>query len=109
MKKRITREQLQELSEEQQKLLTINWTPEVGDYIVDLLKNDQKDYFVTNAENISNRKPYLQNVPLLSIGQMIEILQNSGIQIFLDGTHWYDDDICDKLWEEVKRVVNEKK
>jgi hypothetical protein len=109
VKKRITREQLQELSVEQQKTLTIKWTPEVGDYTVDLLKNDPKEYFVTNAENMSDRKPYLQNIPLLSIGQMIEILQNSGTQIFLDGTHWYDNDVCDKLWDEVKRVVAEKK
>ncbi|AIQ19536.1 hypothetical protein H70357_24585 [Paenibacillus sp. FSL H7-0357] len=107
MKKRITRDQLSEITEEQQKILAIKWSPEVGDYIVDLLNNDPKEYFVTNAENIS--KPHLKNVPLLTIGQMIEILQDSGMQIFLDGTHWYDNDICDKLWDEVKRVVAEKK
>lgn len=106
MKKRITRDQLSEITEEQQKILAIKWSPEVGDYIVDLLNNDPKEYFVTNAENIS--KPHLKNVPLLTIGQMIEILQDSGMQIFLDGTHWYDNDICDKLWDEVKRVVAEK-
>lgn len=107
MKKRITREQLQELSEEQQKILTINWTPEVGDYFVDLLNDDQKEYYVTDVENIS--KPHLKNVPLLSIGQMIEALQESGNQIYLDGTHWYDTEVCDKLWENIKTVLDGKK
>lgn len=106
IKKRINREQILELTEEQQKILVINWIPEVGDYFVDILNDDPKEYYVTDVEKIG--KPYLENVPLLTIGNMIEMLQESGMEIFLDGTHWYDKDVCDKLWEDIKRVLIER-
>jgi hypothetical protein len=67
MKQRISRDQLQELSDMGKERLKTWWKPEAGDIAV----NDQGQSLVYNF-NINTIKE--SSLPLLSIGQMIEFL-----------------------------------
>ena len=104
MKRRITVEQLQELTEEQQQRLREWWKPTAWDVIVVYHGMGMK---VTNVYNemVSTDKKVC--MPLLSIGQMIEMLQlYKDKDIFkyhdIDIT---DENLCDALWSAVKQVL----
>ena len=96
MKQRITREQLDELSRDERKPLTL-WALERG-------------YVIATAK---------ENIPLLTIGQMIEYLEDhekymelgvtlqTGVsesgpegETWIDGTDFSN--LCNSLWEDVK-------
>ncbi len=77
MKRRITIRQLNELSEEQKVRLREWWKPEHGDLVYDTdLKNVQCIY----PYDIYLRGFFEEVLPLLDIGQMIELLQEHGVK-----------------------------
>lgn len=156
MKQRITIEQLQELTVEQQQRLREWWEPEEGDWYTDdneeLLIVDhmreccQGDYCYhlhstkgISIPDLSSEQAFNRDIeaiklgkalPLLSIGQMIELLMyehrrdiaiidismscKSGLTLI---THQWDDEgynpicigesyeLCDALWQAVKQVL----
>jgi hypothetical protein len=109
MKQRITIDQLQELTEEQQQRLEEWWKPEEGDLVYNKFFNEFKQ----------------EELPLLDIGQMIELLRDTRpkVNIYFSGslgneiTIPFDkipslvsaiakeSDICDCLWSAVKQVL----
>lgn len=133
MKQRITAEQLMELTEEQKQKLREWWKPEVGDYYThkhDIVKCDMQT-LVMAIEKFFIREDYL---PLLSIGQMIELLQSKDRrnmipeirskycdgEIYCDVTLYMKDrvigtynfiecrpcpELADALWSAVKEVL----
>ena len=129
MKQRITVEQLHELSEEKKEKLRKWWNPQIGDFYIfkyegeywhePWFHNDQDGYH--KFMNEDGEDP----IPLLTIGQMIEILyewandfgihyNDSGVcfYVYLSWTMdtalpdrmWMNDELCDALWEAVKAV-----
>ena len=123
MKRRITPDQLQELTRDQQKILRERWKPETGDKIFNLVDGDS--FFICLPEESK------LVIPLLDIGQMIEILHGNypdldlytltncagasvwkGIGKF-DGYKAESDErigfdvneLCDALWNAVKDVL----
>lgn len=80
MKQHITINQLNELSKEQKKKLVNWWKPRAGDlYAVDKPNELLEEVFIFGGLGgvaaFIAEKPYY---PLLSIGQMIELLEDSG-------------------------------
>jgi hypothetical protein len=127
-KRRITPEQLQELTEEQNKKLCDWWTPSEGDvFIVSNTKNTIIQNYI-GAFSLDSLRNFAQKpkgyMPLLDIGQMIEFLDEDGfgiekqkedfwnIYVFND-TGWKldfgniisNDQLCDALWMVVKAVL----
>ena len=129
MKQRITVEQLQELTPEQQQKLRELWKPNYGDCAcevgesdyVEQYKDDPYRHVIENAQNILNN-----SLPLLDIGQMIELLNNKRNQAETLEIHapiglidrwcvWYANgafpkryethELCDALWESVKEAL----
>ena len=110
MKRRITGEQLQELTQEQQKGLREWWKPQVGDCVIDSAGDIGVVY---NEEEIDNADLF----PLFDIGQMIELLEPYfesayGTEparyfkgIILDWDDFEIPELCDALWEAVKVVL----
>jgi len=87
MKQHITAEQLNELSEKEKEIL-IKWSAErnYGSYV----EIDDWDY------------------GLLSIGQMIEFLDDDYINVLYEydnGNPAYAESVCDALWEAVKKIL----
>ena len=108
MKQHITPEQLQELTPEQQERLREWWTPGEGDRIttgesVRLVIREAHGIRVYDtcgvAININNC------LPLLSIGQMFELLFDRCPRVY--GWTYYNDDrdLADKLWQAVKEAL----
>lgn len=144
MKQHITIEQLDSLSKEGKKKLRKWWKPKDGDwvslnskkylladccslsvktwgeikdkwdkgmsgFILTRMNDEYGDYFDIHKRNTI--------LPLLSIGQMIEFLNEHSGQFIMSemgqwGSDYFDFDwtgeLCDKLWEAVKEVLNEK-
>jgi len=76
MKRRITSEQLNELTEEQQQKLFYWWKPETGDYCCSIIAGKYRSagcYIYPCADFT----PQI-SLPLLDISQMIELLQDNG-------------------------------
>lgn len=109
MKQHITVEQLKELTEEQKQRLKDWWKPGAGDFYVvwddhvALTTKESKEYI--NKENCT---------PLLSIGQMIELLHKKDAvnHHFIQAYHnmWRVNtheniELCDALWEAVKALL----
>lgn len=122
MKQHITVEQLNELSEKGKEKLRKWWKPIVGDWFDDdgymrIIPDDEtKGAFVLNSFH----------TPLLSIGQMIEFLDehykwkkyfsmtHHGLWSIIDGSYtqplegrcaWGKGELCDALWIGVKEVL----
>lgn len=109
MKQHITEQQLDELSEKGKR--------ELAKWFVKWMES--KDTYCPNHEYKLNDKEFL---PLLSIGQMIEFLDEKNslfefhyFDLFIvedygtDGKEWLKPkDWCDSLWEAVKKELNEK-
>jgi hypothetical protein len=110
MKQRITCEQLKELTEEQKQRLREWWKPQEhdiyvvwGDYVTAVGKGCESDI---NKENCT---------PLLSIGQMIEIVANHFKEVKMPVVQIGDEvktdfygammPLCDALWQAVKEVL----
>jgi hypothetical protein len=122
MKKRITVEQLKELTEEQGNKLRVLWNPQVGDSMC--LRSGVVLIIKEGTDLLRNKSIYQHRLPLLSIRQMIEIL---GDEIAEMSPTWNDDnkiirwavdvcnanyggwfsskELCDALWEAVKKIL----
>lgn len=116
MKKRITVDQLNELSEKQKQKLRSQWVPSKGDifisdneelvinYIGDWLLSDvivSVDY--TYGERLFDLEDCL---PLIDIGQMIEILEDEFINIHdVINNQERTETICDTFWNEIKKIL----
>lgn len=122
MKQRITAEDLQQLTDEQKQRLRIWWKPHAFDIFYDsgekkrrvlldaemrggsmvLFYGDRRvDYVIYHIDGDLNRNL----LPLLNIGQMIELLHDRGGMKPFDLYDYVADDICDALWEAVKEVL----
>ena len=117
MKQRITVEQLQELTEEQQQRLREWWKREFGDvfYITDYKNNKEAQLQVLDRSWQLIVKEYRKEfLPLLSIGQMIELIENNGVSwqngLFLVDSNLiifksYGGELVDALWQAVKEIL----
>lgn len=122
MKQRITVEQINELSDEQRKRLQEWWNPDINDVYTSTDKNMLNQATVFTIEEIDSSgfiydwrfgvAQYKNDcMPLLSIGQLIELTGATGILKFNGG--WaldedaieYHKELVDALWEEVKKVL----
>jgi len=113
MKRRITVEQLQELTEEQQQRLREWWKPEHGDWYLQYWIDDEPSLLIYDSHT------YLDDMflPLLDIGQMIELLNNYDCDTEMQsaGNMWYvmvgghintqAEELCDALWQAVKQIL----
>lgn len=118
MKRRITVEQLNELTDEQKQKLRDWWSiPNYGDFYTDtnLGEGCWMDPDRKPVQTINNC------LPLLDIGQMIELLDPKEETIFtmcnmisaqpriyeitVSGNSYFADNMCDALWEVVKKVL----
>lgn len=130
MKQHITSEQLNELSSEQKEKLTKWWKPEYGDWIKHIEEgccDEEHLYHEDNDEgggvgnNYNHRidDPKLEYLPLLSIGQMIEFLDDQykngnkfslSIERSVNGWFLYESgddclELCDALWSACKSII----
>jgi hypothetical protein len=123
MKQRITVKQLNELSEEHYEKIHQWRKPQVGDFYVwhrqGTKTTDEERLSTSNVGPWDDPEANLIAVPLLSIGQMIEIIQDKkpllkGISknrfdkwfINIDTAMLgYKDELCDALWEATKQLL----
>jgi hypothetical protein len=115
MKQRITVEQLNELTDDQKVRLREWWNHEDYDVVWDgenigvMEYFDHHDLFVYGP----NTTPRSQCLPLLSIGQMFQLLDDDRqsavpvpISQILPNYHLhYTDSLCDVLWGAVKQIL----
>lgn len=128
MKQHITIDQLNELSEQGKEKLREWWKPQVGhmvlwDHLSGPLTRNGECMWDDLTKDDFEKDDYL---PLLSIGQMIEFLNENSMRITRqdhEGAEcWYIEhskfdnnkiwmfipELCDALWEAVKQVLEEK-
>ncbi|MNP52803.1 hypothetical protein D3C76_1472190 [compost metagenome] len=101
MKQRIAIDQLNELSEDQKDRLQGLWKPQRGD----MFFNTQNNFvLLAEAGDLLSKKDCL---PLLSIGQMIEILQEYDrfVDIWYIEKNVFMPNLCDVLWDELKKIL----
>lgn len=121
MKQRITVEQLNELTDEQKERLREWWKPQTGDWCYPVNDEGYSDYCdhgivigdVVHDFPHGDFSPisYYSCLPLLSIGQMIELTESTNIIKYNGG--WaleedaisFHDELCDALWEAVKNIL----
>lgn len=119
MKRRITVEQLNELTEEQ-KLKLRDWWRSDAFRLYDLAYDEKLAVNCNGVINVCNQEMIelsIDAIPLLDIGQMIELLHSKVNVSFFDrdpgpvwsvmkDKTWYDKpELCDALWEAVKAVL----
>ncbi len=114
MKQRITREQLLELIPEQQKKLQSLWKPTVGDVITGTtvygtlkifdIVGDIDDCELPSYNDSSWTYRPGDCLPLLSIGQMIELLGQEETRRTII-RRWHGNELCDALWEATKNLL----
>lgn len=135
VKRRITPEQLQKLTEEQKQKLRNLWEPLEGDWFLSMLISKAQSLYSTSADPFECCVPDKDNgdLPLLDIGQMIEMLREeypdldlyvltnyAGTSVWkgigkFDGYKAESDErigfdkneLCDALWEAVKQILLE--
>ena len=121
MKQRITVEQIKELTKEQGNKLRTLWNPQAGDYMY--LRSGKVLIVEEGTDLLRNKSIYQHRLPLLSMGQMIEILESKdqclnitkktdlegwGYEIQLRQIDYYKfstGELCDALFEAVKTVL----
>jgi len=123
VKQTITVRELERLTDVQKENLNNWWKPQAFDHYVNrnmehfFIGHTVGDKFVTYGDNIPHGKEGL--LPLLSIGQMIQFIQEVRSQLkgisknrfdkwFVNietSQLGYKDELCDALWEAVKRVL----
>jgi hypothetical protein len=127
MKQHITPEDINELSENQLHNLKALWTPQEGDTFivkgsgVSFLNNFISTFSRDSLKNFKNGVPE-NYLPLLSIGQMVDILKNDKWMLKInesDEGYWhveldcinskgfYREELCDALWNAVKSAFLE--
>lgn len=122
MKQQISIEQLKELTVEQQEHLQKLWEPQDGDWIAQI-SHDYVLLIEKGSLEISSKSTIKYNfLPLLTIGQMIELLsvlnqespEDEGDNLAEDADDsaseyrisWrVDEELADRLWESVKMVL----
>lgn len=115
MKRRISTEQLQELTDEQKQKLRELWQPEEGDFYI-----HGHHFFINQVPKNVNMLRKEHSLPLLDIGQMMELLSpdeevifsstkyySGFIELNINGTSYVDNTICDALWQAVKELLQE--
>lgn len=112
MKQHITEEQLKELDIDKQNKLREWWDVKTGDIGMSL-KTGKWELVGSSINQVTASLYY---APLLSIGQMIELLGRS-YQINSSATQWLvrdmgdigcaKNELCDALWEEVKKKLGQ--
>jgi hypothetical protein len=123
MKQRIEPPQLNELTDEQKDKLREWWKPEKGDWVCDkncdngLLHVDCDtgwavyDNYTNHLGDWNEAVIKQKLLPILSIGQMIEILGKDWVeQVYsVDYDHdiypLFDNELCDALWSAIKEVL----
>ncbi|MNW38174.1 hypothetical protein D3C74_152340 [compost metagenome] len=124
MKQRITVEQLKELTGLQQEHLRELYSPEEGDWFYRSTGEDTEFYgsvMYHDDSGVELFEPEKIDLPLLSIGQMIQLLNPESSTIFtfnswpntnppiceisVNGKTFYEKNICDALWESVKKIL----
>lgn len=140
MKQRIDSDQLNELTKVQQKRLRERWKPVEGDYFYTWLNGEAFSFYIVVDSWTKGNSTILVDyrgadtfldmedcLPLLSIGQMIEILSQSSYGYprigFTDSDgnnknklgyvmsmsskyrNYESQELCDALWEAVKAVI----
>ena len=121
MKQRITLEQLNELSKEDKIKLRHWWKPDDGDWFV--INNENSKWTSLFYEEKTDRVVYSneyyepkQNcLPLLSIGQMIDFIEEKNELLVRTDSydvldyktlHWkVNVGLCNTLWEMVKKLI----
>ncbi len=118
MKQHITVDQLNELSEEHRESIRELWKPMVGDVYF--------NFSSLHTDAVNNRTTIKPSyLPLLSIGQMIEYLdEHYSLLEIVKGqlsNSWhiqdrslpsivnlpkFEEELCDRLWSAVKEVLN---
>ena len=106
MKERISKEQLQELSPEQQEKLRKWWKPER----YDVFYYAPTEAICTFSGNIGEYMPemFKETLPLLSIGQMIEMLSHYHPHFsyrYMDEYNVGHEKLCDEMWEDMKYAL----
>lgn len=112
MKQYITIEQLNELSYDAKRALRKWWKPKLGDwYVCEHPAWSKTPALATYKHHAWKSK---RGYPLLSIGQMIEFLNEHPEKFDLSKRgQWgdgyfdfnWDGELCDMLWEQVKEVL----
>jgi hypothetical protein len=133
MKQHITKDDLNKLSDEHKERLREWWNPQKWDiavwgeseFPVSKLEADrivdavEENSYVVNEYGHDDSYPLNQCIPLLSIGQMIQFIEENkpllkGIsknrfnQWFVNienGMLGYKDELCDALWEATKQLL----
>jgi hypothetical protein len=113
MKRRITIDNIKELTPDRWVKLREWWKPEVGDMYITEIANGVYIWTGTPNDYDDDKK-----IPLLDISQMIEILEYKNCDIYfnqdctiplcslkVDGRRYMYREICDALWEAVKQVI----
>jgi hypothetical protein len=124
MKQRITVDDLNQLTDDQKNCLREWWTPQLSDhfcngnaetfYVGSLMRKPHT--FITYGDDVPHDKEGL--LPLLSIGQMIQFLNDdlnakSKVQnwtlgdIVIDIDTYKADVLCDVLWQKVQYALSE--
>jgi hypothetical protein len=114
MQQHISPEWLDELTAKEQDILRQMWEPMVGDIYLRVSVKGEVDnipfVFDSREKSFSNCKQY--KIPLLSIGQMIELLIEhkdiaEGVISYRTDIFWEESE-SKELWEEVKEVIKAK-
>jgi len=110
VKQRITIDDLNQLTNEQKEKLREWWKPERGDlyiYNKSSLRDEGWEIYQVLKEDTPNLLKEMKAYPLLSIGQMIEILdknETDWLEVLLNGA--YDGmEPCDSLWRKLKSIL----
>lgn len=115
MKQRITIDDIRKLTQKQQVKLRQLWHPSIGDTVNDRYDNSVMfvnsrvdDYNITLIRGNSRMKVTKEEcLPLLNIGQMIELLEDKQIEWRLDtftinqdeiNIKYNKNELCDTLW-----------
>ena len=107
MKRRITTEQLQELTQGQKAMLHEWWKPKTGDCYA---TNNHEFVYSEYRDNEFEMGHMLERnaLPLLSIGQMVEFLEDE----LEDNNHYCEirwckhEELCDVLWQMTKESLS---
>ena len=118
MKQRISTDQLQQLTPGQQDKLRSWWQPSYGDVYGCFTVDGEWLQAVICRES---QVPMSDEFPLLSIGQMLQLIDPKEETIFtmmkyiaaepqiykvsVDGTEYFGDSMCDCLWQAVKEIL----
>lgn len=121
MKQRITPKQLTELKHEQKLRLLSLWIPQNGDFYIwygEKGGTGKEIYVMDDSLITEDTEAKLFALPILSIGQMIGIIQDmkplksiskarfdKWIVNIGTETLGYKDELCDSLWETVTRIL----